>query len=351
MKVGISLTATANGVSSHDSIDYCRWAAKFADQAGFDAIWTTEHHFTDIAHTGAPSAALAYYAGVTEQARLGYGVAIVPLHHPLRLAEEFLWIDNLSDGRLIGGISPGWAAYEFELFGVPLEERRERLAESWEIIRQACAGQPVTLSGKYWQVPGLRINPPPRQAGGIPFVMSTGHVESVKQAALWQVSPVFGAPPVPVIVEHCRIYEETCREAGYDAATIARLREWIGVRRFLTIGRTEEEAREEAGIHSRRLENSLNFLSTTQGTEQKGGDPRNPRTLANDIHGTVDQIVEQLLELESIGMEHFICNFTIGSQGLDGAKDAIKLFAREVLPVLHENGRREAATRQVGAAR
>ncbi|MCS6801510.1 MAG: LLM class flavin-dependent oxidoreductase [Chloroflexota bacterium] len=343
MKVGISLTATANGVHSHDSIDYCRWAARFADEAGFDVVWTTEHHFTAIAHTGAPSAALAYYAGVTERVRLGYAVAIVPLHHPLRLAEEFLWVDNLSDGRLIGGISPGWAAYEFELFGVPLEERRDRLAEAWEIIRRACAGEPVQFSGKYFHVPELVIYPPPRQAGGIPFILSTGHVESVRQAAKWRVSPVFGAPPVPVIVDLLAAYDAACREEGYSDAEIATLHEWVGVRRFVTIGRTEDEAREEALIHSARLQSSLDFLSTTRGSERQG-DPRNPRTLANDVWGTVERVTEQLLELERIGMRHFICNFTIGSRGLEGTKETIRLFAREILPVLQASERRAAAT-------
>ncbi|MFN8533726.1 MAG: LLM class flavin-dependent oxidoreductase [Dehalococcoidia bacterium] len=336
MKVGISLTATANGVNSHESIDYCRWAARYVDQAGFDAVWTTEHHFTEIAHTGAPSAALAYYAGITEHAKLGYGVAIVPLHHPLRLAEEFLWVDNLSDGRLVGGISPGWAAYEFEMFGVPVSERRERLAESWEIIRSACAGETVEFHGRFFDIPAIQINPPPRQQGGIPFVLSTGQVDSVRQAARWKVSPVFGAPPVQTIVDHVAVFDETCREEGYSQAEIDRLHEWIGVRRFITVGRTEDEAREEALIHSARLQDSLSFLSTTRGSENQG-DPRNPRTLANEVWGTVDQVTEQLLELERIGMRHFICNFTLGSRGLDGAKDAIKLFAKEILPVLQSS--------------
>src|SRR5215831_13380102 len=110
MELGIQLGASgAGGVHSHDAIDHSMWAARYADEAGFDYIWTTEHHFSESVHTGAPSAILAYFAGVTEQAKLGYGVAIVPLHHPLRLAEELAWVDNLSKGRLVVGISPGWA--------------------------------------------------------------------------------------------------------------------------------------------------------------------------------------------------------------------------------------------------
>jgi alkanesulfonate monooxygenase SsuD/methylene tetrahydromethanopterin reductase-like flavin-dependent oxidoreductase (luciferase family) len=340
MKVGISLTATANGFSSHDSIDYMRWAAKFADQAGFDIIWTTEHHFTEIAHTGAPSAALAYYAGVTEQAKLGYAVAIVPLHHPLRLAEEYLWVDNLSDGRLIGGISPGWAAYEFEMFGIPVEQRRERLDESWDIIRQATTGeQYVEHFGQFFKVPRTKIHPPRRQER-IPFVLSTGHEESVRQAAKFGVSPVFGAPPLSVILQHIAAFEDQCRIEGYPQEEIDYLKEMIGVRRFITIGKTREEADEEAMIHSKRLEASLNFLSTTRGADgspPSGGDPRNPRTLANEVHGTVEEVTEQLLELERAGIRHYIANFTIGSRGFEGSKESIKLFAKEVLPVLQKS--------------
>jgi alkanesulfonate monooxygenase SsuD/methylene tetrahydromethanopterin reductase-like flavin-dependent oxidoreductase (luciferase family) len=343
MKVGISLTATARGVHSHESIDFCRWAARFADQAGFDVVWTTEHHFTPIAHTGAPSAALAYYAGVTERVRLGYAVAIVPLHHPLRLAEEFLWVDNLSDGRLIGGISPGWAAYEFELFGVPLEERRGRLAEAWEIIRPACAGQPVAFQGRFYQVPEMVIYPPPRQRE-IPFILSAGQADSVRQAARWKVSPVFGAPPISVIADYLALFEATCRAEGYDEVTIAKLREWIGVRRFITLGRTEEEAREESARHAAQLRESLDFLGTSRGAE-RSGDPRNPRTLANEVWGTVEQVTAQLLELEQVGMRHFIANFTIGSRGLDGTKESIRLFAREVLPVLQASERQRTPAR------
>ena len=83
MKIGMTLTANAvRGVRSSDSVQHVKWAAQYADQHGFDIVWTTEHHFTEVAHTGSPGAILGYYAGITERVQLGYAVANTGLMLP-----------------------------------------------------------------------------------------------------------------------------------------------------------------------------------------------------------------------------------------------------------------------------
>ncbi|GIW06444.1 MAG: luciferase [Dehalococcoidia bacterium] len=354
MQLGIQLGASAaGGQSSHESIDLAMWAARFADEAGFDHIWTTEHHFTENIHTGAPGAILAYVAGVTERAKLGYAVSIVPLHHPLLLAEEFAWVDNLSKGRLIAGISPGWAAYEFKLLGVPHEERRERLAESFEIITRALTNEPFSYQGRYFQIPEMRLFPPPRQKR-IPFAMSCNQNESVRRAARWRVSPLLGFPPAPELFQQRQVFIDTCREEGVPEDEIAELVSYVGVRKFITIAKTDEEAEAIALAGTQQLQGTLKRLLTTAGAHDalestvrtpSGAmvtldheDVRESPIFGNHLYGSVDTVIEKLLDLERVGgMAHCICVFGGGENGVAGSKQAIELFAKEVIPAVKQH--------------
>src|SRR5262245_46120765 len=161
------------GVTQEQAVDQLSWQARFADEAGFKRLWLVEHHFVDFAMSGAPSAVLAHYASITKHIKLGYAVAVVPLHHPVRLAEEMAWIDQLSHGRLMAGIGPGFSPLEYGIFGVSVERKREYVAEAFEIMQRALSGEAFSYNGEIWQIPEIRVNPAPYKGRKIPFYMAT----------------------------------------------------------------------------------------------------------------------------------------------------------------------------------
>ena len=92
--------------------------ARAAEQAGFDAFWVSEHHGLPDGYLPSPLVLLAALATGTETITLGTGLALAPLHHPLRLAEDAAVVDHLSGGRLLLGLGLGYAAHEYTAFGV-----------------------------------------------------------------------------------------------------------------------------------------------------------------------------------------------------------------------------------------
>ena len=138
MQIGVfQLLPRGVAASDREVIAQGFWEADFAERNGFDSVWIAEHHFSGFGLVGAPSVYAAAIAQRTRRIRIGYGVAVVPLHQPLRLAEEIAWVDQLSEGRVMAGFGPGFSAEEFAGFGVPLDERHARLAEGFDIIRRA----------------------------------------------------------------------------------------------------------------------------------------------------------------------------------------------------------------------
>lgn len=133
------LLPRGRAASDREVIEQGLWEVDFAERNGFESVWIAEHHFSGFGLAGAPSVYAAAIAQRTRRIRIGYGVAVVPLHQPLRLAEEISWVDHLSEGRVMVGVGPGFMADEFAGFGVPLDERHARLAEGFDIVRRALA--------------------------------------------------------------------------------------------------------------------------------------------------------------------------------------------------------------------
>src|SRR5688572_14178661 len=114
MDIGVfQLLPRGRASSDREVIEQALWEVDFAEQHGFESIWITEHHFSGYGSIGVPSVYAAGIAQRTTCIRIGYGVAVVPLHHPLRLAEEISWVDHLSEGRVVVGVGPGFSPLEF----------------------------------------------------------------------------------------------------------------------------------------------------------------------------------------------------------------------------------------------
>jgi len=348
MKVGMTLTPHMGAAeTASTAIGEMLWAARFADQNDFDVVWTTEHHFKPGSFSSSPSVILAKLAAITQRIQLGYAVAVIPLHHPLRLAEEMAWIDQFSGGRLIGGASQGWAAYEFDVLGVDIAERQERYEEGLKLLRRALQGGTFSHEGKFWNVKDVEILPPTVQPGGPKFVVATTSQAGVETAARLRASPVMGFEDIDKLVELRRHYIATAMADGVKAAELDDLLSRVGALRRVVVCDTDDEAEQETIAAAAGFSRAAkNLLTTQKGTHVEGilrrrpdeavDDPRKSYSYNGTIWGSPDTVVEKLLALHEIGLGQVILQFHTNTRDRAGARENIRRFATDVLPAYRE---------------
>jgi len=167
-----------------------------AEAAGWESVWTGEHYaLPDPPVPESPAApdtpmldpfvALAHLAAHTRTLRLGTGVTVVPLHHPLVLAKQVVSIDRVSGGRFLFGVGVGYLEPEFRALGVSLSERAARMDEHLDAIRAAWTADPAGYAGRHVSFAGVRAEPRPLQPAGPPLHVG-GYVASSYRRAVTQ---------------------------------------------------------------------------------------------------------------------------------------------------------------------
>ena len=133
-----------------------------AERWGLDAMWLAELHFNpERSVLGAPLILAAAIAARTKNMKIGTAVTVLPLCHPLRLAEEIATIDHLAQGRLIFGAGRSGFAHTYKTYGVDYGESRERFAETLHIVKRAFAEERFSHQGKYFTFNNVRLSPKP----------------------------------------------------------------------------------------------------------------------------------------------------------------------------------------------
>jgi len=154
-----------------------------ADELGFDQVWFTEHHFCEDGYLPAFQPLAGAIAARTQQIRISTDIALLPLYHPIRLAEEMAVLDHLSNGRMELGIGMGYVPSEFAAFGVPLKNRVSMTEEGIEILRLAWGDGPFSYSGKRYQLDDVDVYPKPVQPGGPPLWIAAMSEAGARRAA------------------------------------------------------------------------------------------------------------------------------------------------------------------------
>lgn len=146
-----------------ETLEQAAWAER---ELGFGSAWISEHHLAVDGYTPSPLTLAAALATKTERLKIGTSILILPLQHPVRLAEDALTVHAISGGRLMLGVGLGYRTVEFEGFGIPIRERKGRLEEGLEILRAAFAGETFTHRGRHFDLGTLTITPRPDPGGG-----------------------------------------------------------------------------------------------------------------------------------------------------------------------------------------
>ncbi|MEU1818468.1 MupA/Atu3671 family FMN-dependent luciferase-like monooxygenase [Streptomyces roseifaciens] len=157
--------------------------ARFADRNGFTAVWTPERHFHAFGGTYPnPSVTGAALAAITERVKIRAGSVVAPLHHPLRIAEEWSVVDNISGGRAGISVASGWHATDFCLNPGAYENRRAGLFDQAAQVRKLWRGEPMTVTGGTGDEADVRIFPPPVQPELPVWITSGGDARTVQEA-------------------------------------------------------------------------------------------------------------------------------------------------------------------------
>ena len=199
--------------------------ADTAEASGFDTAWFTEHHFRTFGGmTPSATALISAVAQRTRRIRLGTAVIVLPLHHPLAVAEDMAVLDILSGGRIDLGVGRGMVDFEYKVFGSDWPKAQEKLEEQVKIIRAAWTQRPFTWRGEFYNFPEpFEVLPPPLQQPHPPIWMSAVFTEAnfrwigLQGFNLMHISWV--QPNLARSRALINIYREALQEAGHDPAT------------------------------------------------------------------------------------------------------------------------------------
>lgn len=172
-----------DGGSSTDRYRLLIEGARFADTHGFAAVWTPERHFHAFGgQYPNPAVTGAAVAAVTERVAIRAGSVVAPLHHPVRIAEEWSVVDNLSGGRVGISFASGWHAVDFALRPENYPRRKEALIETMQTVRELWRGEKVAVTDGAGNHTEVRVYPAPVQPEVPVWLTSAGSPETFRQA-------------------------------------------------------------------------------------------------------------------------------------------------------------------------
>jgi luciferase family oxidoreductase group 1 len=231
------------GKTEHEIIHEQMELMRAAEDLGFDSIWPAEHHFTEYGYCASPALSLAALASETKRIRLGTGVVVLPLNHPLRIAEDYAFLDHLCDGRVDLGVGRGYQPLEFTRYGVDQSSTRGQFDEAIQIIRQAWNEGRVDFEGEHYRFRDVPIRPKPVQEPHPPIWMAALSPETFELAGRYGLNllygSVFGLSP-ETAAQRRADYHRGLAEAGHASAGKS-----AGCLTMVYVADTLERARDE----------------------------------------------------------------------------------------------------------
>jgi len=308
---------------------------KLVEEVGLDGAWVSEHHFSADGYLPSLLPLMAAFAAVTDRIELGTGVVLAPFHDPIRLAEDFAVVDQISGGRTIAGLGIGWRDEEFRAFNLDTKARVSRMTELIEVLRLAWNEERFDFEGRHFRYESVAVTPKPAR---VPPILVGGFVDGAIQRAgrigdgyiSSRVGPArleeafglaararaegdHGGPPIVAVLQNAFVSNDPEAEwplvragIGHQLGTYAGWREGTDVDgRPLEVMPPEEE----------------DIKRTT-------------------AYGTPAEIIEQLAPLVRVlalyPESHLIVRLHYPGMTAEPAAAAIRLFAQEVAPALRE---------------
>jgi len=327
---------------------------RLAESLGFEGVMVGHHHFA-AGQISDPLSLLAAIAARTTTLRVATAVFLLPLHHPIEVAERVATLDQLSGGRVSLGVGTGFSAAEHRAFGSALSERGARIEEALGLLRRLWTERDVAGDGRFWRFDPVTVEPRPLQSPHPPLWVAGNATAAIERAA--RLGTHWLCDPVQTLDEVARLRERYARAC----AAAGRAPEWV-LRRYVWLGRDRAAMEREflAEFVPRQL---AYWRVATEGPAERrlferldAGEVVTPREIARDrfCGGSSEDAIADLEACRArTGVSHVSVGFAGGLSGrpeaarsgqvFEATRAMILRFAREVMPALGA-GAAQAAT-------
>ena len=303
---------------------------ELAESLGFDSIWLEEHHGTSGHYHPSPFIYLAGYATRTNRVTLGTNIAVLPLYHPVRVAEDVAQLDVMSGGRVILGVAIGYREQEFDAFQTPLDGRGAQFVEMLKLINLLWTEENVSFDGPRYAIKDFTLEPRPIQQPRPPIWLGGWGKLAIKRAAVlgdaWLPGPT---AKLEKLLEAQGRYHAHLADLGIDPSTRP-----TPLTRDVIIAKSRDEAEERAQqylLPAYRDEYSSwshPLISTSDATAT---DVLAELRRERFIIGDPQLVAEQIRDFElRFGMDHLICRLHFPGMPPEIVTEAIDLIGREV---------------------
>lgn len=347
MKFGIMNLFPAEGDDDAQVLRDTLEEIEIADQLGFDSCWLAEHHFSRYGILGNPLLLGAAIAERTQRITIGTAVVVVPLHDPLRVAEDAALLDILSGGRLVLGIGRGYQPAEFSGFGKDRNANKETYAEIAQILKLAWTQDSWSFQGEHFQYDSMTIYPKPLTPGGPRILHGTSSPETFAQrgAAGHHIIVSSNFTPMARLKENYDSYRTALADGGhpvgdFDLPFMQQV--WVGpeedglqaaaeaaLQYYKSVGKVipgSQEAIDSERDYYEKVKKNIGLL-TVEKTLTHGGN-----------FGSVNRVVDTIGRLrDELGINHYIGWFHIPSLDRSRAIASMETFATEVIPQLQDS--------------
>ena len=300
------------------------------EQGGFDGYHVAEHHSTPLGRAPSPSVYLAAVAARTKRLRFGPMVYLLPMYHPLRLAEEVMMLDQLGNGRLDVGIGTGISLLELQSFGIDKADSSELFDDALAVMKQVWTQDSVTFESRNYTFKDVPVVTRPVQKPHPPLFYGVGHPEAAP-ARLAAGFHGITMSPREAVRGIWTSEEATAAVRGDDRS--------LGVARLVVVDRDGAKAWDLARRAYRVWERSFHYLWRLfdvapvfgwRPTEYDG-----MADLGIAIAGNPDEVAGTIqAHLEETGSNYFVGQFVFGDMSLAEGLRSIELFATDVMPKL-----------------
>ena len=331
-------------IDSPDKYHLLLEAAKFADENDFVAVWTPERHFQDFGGLYPnPSVLGAALAMITRRIQIRAGSVALPLHNPIRVAEEWSVVDNLSRGRVAISFASGWHPEDFVLSPGNYSDRREIMFRGIDTVQRLWSGQTVNFTGVDGKSTEVRILPKPIQQQLPVWITSSGTLETWAKAGAIGANILSGmkGEPEEDLAKHIKTYRESRAAHGHDPQAGC-----VTVMLHTYIGNDTEESK---AIVQQPLTRYLRtFISQGKHLEAKRDGVDGTGITADDMDtlaafaferfinsgsliGAADKCVKQICGLAAVGVDEIACLIDFGLDAdtvMEGLSNLTALQAR-----------------------
>ena len=342
-----------NNRSSNQFVADITAEALLADKLGIHSAWIGEHHFNSLGVLSGPDLVLAHVAAKTTRIRLAPAVTVLPLHHPIRVGEQWATLDLLSGGRVDFAVGRGYDKREYLPFHVSFEDNQGIFEEGLELVRRLWeADGRISHRGEYYSFDDVRITPKPVQQP-LPIYVGSFSKPSIELAARLGcgliVAPFAAAMSYGGLQQVADLYHETCAKRGKKPG-------WLMCSYFTHFA--DNKVQEDAQ-RARQIRYYKECVIPALPGDPKTAPPSyryfidmverlhkvRPEDLTENsvLLGSPAGIVETLRKVESAGFDEVILYFNVGLKPHSQVKDEMARFMAEVAPAFADARKEDAA--------